>query len=477
MPKFSEVFGLPLAQGALDFVDIEISTDLPLFLDPYAIEIRQDDWSDSCGGYVRSFFNALLDALRNDDKARTLHLLGNLHEPNETHLGVSVGRPKGRGVGNYKADLFAGALTRSRAFQTGVLSDISEAELFIRGVGRDTISDLTTNVIRGLLAIYTREQCQLLGIATRPVGGVGPLWNIETLRWEARQVEIPVYRGRPILLVPKFSVRYKLSIDSQEFYNHYMIEFLKQEYQHPASGLGRVLRNGAKRVTKKEVKARHPFVKDGLADFVRDHPNVLDEYKRIKGAKGPLNQNEIEITFDDPAFALALRTELSTIQSGNAEASQYHALITGICTFLFYPDLIYPVKEHEIHEGRKRIDIKYTNASQEGFFSRLIVSAQTRAMSVFVECKNYTKQLNNPELDQMSGRFGYQRGFFGIVTCRSMDDRHRIINRCRDTVNDGRGYIIVLEDRDFIELLGFVEEGRRSHIDSFMQHRFSEITG
>jgi hypothetical protein len=58
-----------------------------------------------------------------------------------------------------------------------------------------------------------------------------------------------------------------------------MIEFLRQEYLDAGGALVRTLRNGKRRVTKKDVKQRHPFIKDGLADFVRAHPNVLDTYK------------------------------------------------------------------------------------------------------------------------------------------------------------------------------------------------------
>jgi hypothetical protein len=42
---------------------------------------------------------------------------------------------------------------------------------------------------------------------------------------------------------------------------------------------------------------------------------------------------------------------------GNEHASEYHNLIIGAVEFLFFPQLIYPWKEHEIHEGRKRIDM------------------------------------------------------------------------------------------------------------------------
>jgi hypothetical protein len=476
MPTFSAAFGLQVTHGGLDFVDIDLSTDVPLFLDPYAIQIRQDQWSDRCGDHIRSFFNTLLDALRADDLARAGHLLNHLHEPNETHLGVSRGRPSGRGVGDHKASMLADALVRSRAFRTGLLSDISEAELFIHGVGRDTISDLTTNVIRGLLAEYTAEQCVLHGVETQLIGSIGPTWNVSSQRWEAKQMQLPIHHRRPILLVPKFSVRHQLSLDSQEFWNHHMIEFLRQEYLNAGSGLVRVLRNGERRVTKKDVKQRHPFIKDDLADFVREHPEVLESYKDLKGAQGPLDQEDLQEGFDERSFAAALRAELPNIAMGNAAASQYHSFAMGICTFLFYPSLICPVKEHEIHEGRKRIDIKYTNAAQRGFFHRMIASPQTRAISVFLECKNYRKELNNPELDQLAGRFGHQRGFFGMILCREMEDRPRIVARCRDTANDNRGYMLVLEDRDLTVLLQFVEQGRRSLIDDFLQQRFDEIT-
>jgi hypothetical protein len=68
----------------LDFVDVNTSQDNRLYLNPYAIQIRDDAWSSECGDAIRSFFNEVLDALRNDDEARARHLLSHLHEPNET---------------------------------------------------------------------------------------------------------------------------------------------------------------------------------------------------------------------------------------------------------------------------------------------------------------------------------------------------------------------------------------------------------
>lgn len=476
MTKFFSAFGGNQTQAELDFVDIELTTDNPLYLCPYAIQIRDDEWSASCGDHIRSFFNEVLDALRAGNVGRATHLLSNLHEPNETFLGQSTGSPDGRGWGAQKAADLANALRDSRAFHTGLLEDISEAELFIYGVGPDSISDLTTNILRGKLAEYTKQQCDLHNIPTRQVTTLGPLWNIERRDWQASVYDLPMMNDRPILLVPKFSVRRTLSLNSQEFYNHHMVEFLRQEYLDSRSALVRTLQDGTPYVTKRSVKERHPLIKDELAAFVREHPEVLEAYKRLKGAKGPLRSRDFDENFDEAAFARVLINRLNEIPAGGQAANTYHRLAMGLCTFLFYPQLICPVKEREIHEGRKRIDIKFTISSEHGFFQRMLQAPQTRAISVMFECKNYRKDVANPEFDQLTSRFGHQRGFFGIMLCRQIENRERIVAACRDAANDGRGYMLVFEDTDLVQMLEMVERANRSEINSFLQQRFDEIS-
>lgn len=157
MARISQVYRLANSQAEVDFVDVELNADTPLYLDPYAIQLKKDEWSMRCGEQIRSFFSALLEALREGNMARAQHFLANLHEPNETRLGVSKGKPQGRAVGAVKAEALASAIVRSRAFVTGLLDDISEAEMFVKFIGSDTISDMVTNVVRKLLAEYTLE--------------------------------------------------------------------------------------------------------------------------------------------------------------------------------------------------------------------------------------------------------------------------------------------------------------------------------
>ena len=75
------------------------------------------------------------------------------------------------------------------------------------------------------------------------------------------------------------------------------------------------------------------------------------------------------------------------------------------------------------------------------------------APQIFVECKNYGSEVANPELDQLSGRFGRSRGNVGILVARRFDDKARFEQRCRDTALDDRGYIIVLDDDDLKSLV------------------------
>jgi len=106
-----------------------------------------------------------------------------------------------------------------------------------------------------------------------------------------------------------------------------------------------------------------------------------------------------------------------------------------------YPNLTNPIVQHKIHDGRKRIDITYTNMAVNGFFKW--VATHYPAPHIFVECKNYGREVGNPELDQLSGRFSPSRGQIGILVCRSFQNEKRFLKGCADTARDFRGFILL----------------------------------
>ena len=99
------------------------------------------------------------------------------------------------------------------------------------------------------------------------------------------------------------------------------------------------------------------------------------------------------------------------------------------------------------------------NAATDGFFLRLHQVSKVTCPFILIECKNYSSDLGNPELDQMAGRFGPNRGEFGLMLCRTIQDHELFLQRCRDTFRDNRGLILPLTDDDLLEALRKRAEG------------------
>ena len=141
-----------------------------------------------------------------------------------------------------------------------------------------------------------------MGLETTRVAAA-PAWNPSELRWESGYVNLPIVLGKPVLLIPKILVRRKLSLDSQEFYNAHIIEFLRAEELRSDGPLVRILKSTRQPIVyKKDLKEKFPFSKGFLADFVAKHPNIIDMYKKLKGAEGPLSTHEMDEDFSEPAF-------------------------------------------------------------------------------------------------------------------------------------------------------------------------------
>jgi hypothetical protein len=479
--RFSDQFKLNKSQSELDFVDIPLHTDLPLFIDPYAISMVSDEWFIECNDLIVDYFQLIIDIIKKGNKSLALTMLEHLNEPNETHLGLSTGKSAGRGVGKDQSVELYERFKNSKAVQTGKLQDISECELVIPGISRDKISDMTVNIIKEKLFEYTKHQCELLNIPLNNVSG-GFYWDSSTKKWKTGYIELPTSKNNRILLVPKIAVRYDLAYDHQEYYRHFVLDFLQAEHAKPGDSLARVLKSGKKKgqikVCKKDLVNKYPLTKDFLYEFSNKNPIVLKRYKDSLGGKirilsdGEIEQKQSKAKATD---FVALKQKLKNIPVGSDNASEYHSNIVGMLLTIFYPELWNPAKEQEINEGRKRIDIVFNNGPSQGFFSSLATYHHIKCPYIFVECKNYTDDPQNPELDQLQGRLSDKRGMFGILVCRSVKDEDRLIKRCRDIVNNDRKYIIFLTDDDIIKLLELREKDDQKEQFSYLDSRLKEV--
>jgi hypothetical protein len=332
------------------------------------------------------------------------------------------------------------------------------------------------NVIRGELVAYTEEQCQLYNIPTERINS-GLYWDYENKVWASRYADLPVYQDRRIVLVPKAAVRARLVPSYEEFYNRFVLDFLSAEHLKANDSLVTLLKNGSGKVYKSDLKNRYPLSKEFLFKFTQEHPEVLQAYKDTLPEKAkPIEALDIEFRQQVPRLAGPdPDTSLEQIPGGRECAGRYHTAILGLLTEIFYPYLTHPVKEQEVDDGRKRIDIQFSNSAEDGFFSRLVQSHKIHCPYVSVECKNYAEDPHNPELDQLMGRFSRKRGKFGILVCRKVHDPQTLLKRLRDVVNNTEGAIIVLEDADIAALHKHKRLGQKSELNDYLEGKLRPI--
>lgn len=477
--RVSEHFDLGVGQASLEFVDVDLETDVALFIDPRAISQIDSEWTDECIALIQDFFNAVLDCIANGDESRATQLLGFLSEPNETHLGLSSDRPSGHGLGATGAVDVWRALSESEAAKSRLLEDLEDTVLMIPGIGNDLISDMTTNIIRRPLIRFTNEVCTFYEIAMENEVDSGPCWNLQTRRWESGFVSLPMISNSKLLLVPKAIVRQRLGFSVSDYYRHVILVALQQHELDANSGLVEVLRDGTRRVTKKTLIERYGTgTKSKVVEITKVNPDLLRQYRDLKSDNPSelLSHRVLERRTSTPAANLdQLLEDVFSCAPGDADADRYHRAVQALLNTIFYPSLINPRREVKIHDGRKRIDIVYTNASDTGFFWRIHKHHSVPAGFIVVECKNYNGDVGNPELDQISSRFSDTRGRLGLLVCRDIRGFDTFMERCKDTFHDGRGWVLPILDVDLLELVEEAKSDPDLQTFQLLEERFGSL--
>lgn len=482
--RVSEYYQLEFTQPSLDFVDVKLDTDVPLFIDPTALYLLDTEWGQECRGLINGYFTLVLEHIQNGEHNKARSLLAQLSEPNETHLGLSTGRSQGHGMGKDLAKKMWYALKESQAVATGLIEDLEDTVLMIEGIDKDIISDIVTNIIRSPLIKYTEDMCKQYGIPL--VSGVAskPVWDEAHKRWDSsRFVSLPMPNNERLMLVPKAIVRRDITYDGDRYYGTYLLEKIQNERWD--EGIVRTLKHGEQRlIYKKTIKDEHSALSvDGKINIKEQNRNltperldVLAKYKEDtkKEPRPALKHEQVAETVDTPLPDWdTLLDDLVSLPTGRDDAKKYEKAVQALFDALFSPWLMYPKPQARLHNGRKIVDIEYSNMADGDFFKWL---KDTKPSSyIFVECKNYSTDVGNPELDQLSGRFSPSRGKVGILVTRTIEDRASLIQSCRDTALDDRGYIIALDDEDLKQLVDDIRHKPEEEKLNLLRERFRAI--
>jgi hypothetical protein len=268
--------------------NISLVSDLPLFIDPFLL-------FNSRKPRYRRLHQQIIDYLRFLKKKSTnqhlepglIKALYQFSEVNENWLGFTEKGNRGSGLGKK----FATSLHRNLGhlftnFGAESLTKGSHLEklcLIEAGVGRDNISDFTTNLIKEYLLKYTEEFTkEFIPRNLRKTFSVRKVhFNYRTETWQPRSFVLPCFNDDFVLLTPKrMLTRDKTWINREDLIR----DFDSMNDAIANDELRAMVNNYLMKVLPEDPSSKQR--RDAAAATIYKYPQLIDEFIRQKEEDG-----------------------------------------------------------------------------------------------------------------------------------------------------------------------------------------------
>lgn len=290
---FSEFFdvspGLIEEHGA---VDVSLVSDLPLFIDPFLLFNSDNPVYQGLHEGIIRYLKYLRDnATAGAIDPGLLNAWYRFSEVKQTWLGFSKEGNRGSGLGADFAKALHGSLHsifanfgRERVAKGSHLEKLC---LISPGIGRDNISDFTTNLIKEYLLDYTQAFAQQHIKAELRKRFIVPKvrFNFETGSWERGRYDLPCHENDYVLLTPQdMLTRDTIWISRTELVNNFEQIALTIPNDELRAELSNYItsRLSEDLDSKEEKKERARLAESAMII----HPEILDYYIREKEDTG-----------------------------------------------------------------------------------------------------------------------------------------------------------------------------------------------
>ena len=296
---FSDVFHVSAEViGDNGAFNISLITDLPLFVDPFLL-------FNSEKPEYRKLHDQMIDYLR-FLRAKSLHGLANpaligawycFSEVKQNWFGFCEVGNTGRGLGrDFAAALNASLVNIFSDFGRERITRGSHLEklcLIKGGVGRDMISDFTTNLIKDFLLRYT-EEFSKKNISEEYLGKISVpkvKFNYELERWMPASFTLPLYQGDYVILTPKdILTKDDTWISHGDMYK----QFLEIPVAIENEQLRAQINNYFISVLPQDKEPKKKDISDAISRTIYKYPELIDYYIKIKEDTGEqASQNSI----------------------------------------------------------------------------------------------------------------------------------------------------------------------------------------
>ena len=288
---FSDYFGLsPSDVEDYGAFDVSLINDLPLFIDPFLLFNSKDATHRRLHDEIIRYMRFLKQvSLTRSVTSDLIDAWFRFPEIKQNWFGFSKTGNSGHGLGvDFAKALCRNLSTVFRDFGEETVTKSSHLEklcLIRGGVGRDNISDFTTNLIKAYLAEYTQvfARKMLSAKQRRRVALQKVRFNYSTMSWAAELFELPYINGDFVLLTPKCL----LTKDEAWINRTELVDRFPEIAQAlPNSALRAQINEYLRAVLPRGPRAKRKEIREALGRAVERFPQALDYYIREKEETG-----------------------------------------------------------------------------------------------------------------------------------------------------------------------------------------------
>ena len=437
-PRLTDHFGIPLSQADLDFAIPFLDEDIPLYVDPFLLWKSPSMQDQSLHTALVNSFNHLGKLAAGGGETRAVQTLVTASECAEVGLGSSANR-KGKRIGESKAAEILNLFKRIPLYGQSGFRHFEEIQLYVDGISKDRISDISCSFLKSFLIDFTQQQCDRHGIPMQAT--TVEVYDYKKNAFEVQQgIRLPVTPtdGSPIILVPKRWLRFVPWINFDEYFEKYCPQ---DEVSHRPEPLTRV----------------------EVLDYNRDHYGVVGSYIATK-------ERTVDDCHSDPLFSqipiVSAKRQLTLIRrlptgKHNGADKKYEAAIGRLFPSLLYPNLDFAKEQARTDSGVSIRDLILYNTASTVFLRDVFATYGSRQITM--ELKNVAA-IDRDNIDQLNRYLADELGRFGIFVTRRPLNRAEL-RRTVDLWSGQRKAIVALSDEDVAQMVELFESKQRDPLD------------
>ena len=437
-PRLTEYYGVHTPQSELDFAIPFLNEDIPLYVDPFLLWKSPSLQDKSLHGALISAFNNLGVLVNDGNRSQAIEQLIIASECDEVGLGNSATRA-GQRIGGKLANEILFLFERISFYRDNGFRHFEEIQLFVSGISKDRISDITCSFLKSFLIDYTHQECAELGIPMQEVE-VENVFDHGKFRFETISTTLPTHpeRGIPILLTPKRWLRHVPWISYETYFRDHCPQ---DDIAHEGEEITRVK----------------------VLTYNRDNYGVIDNFIKEK-------ERTSEDCVNDPLFTqipvISARRKLAAIKklpTGKDEGAdiKYEKCIAELFASLLYPQLDFAQVQARTDSGVSIRDLIFYNSRTHPFLREIMDDYGSRQITM--EMKN-VKKVDRTHIDQLNRYLHDELGNFGVLITRTelkRAERQRTV----DLWSGQRKSIVSITDMDVEQMVEVFESKQRAPLD------------